>query len=59
MESETTIIISSPLRQRYKDWPEGTEEALATGQLQELDLTILKRQVEEQRNKAVNSRLRL
>ena len=53
------MLISSPSRQRYKDWLEGTEEALATGQLQELDLTILKRRIEEQKNKAVNSCLRL
>jgi hypothetical protein len=58
-KAKLPILVSSPSRQRYKDWLEGTEEALATGQLQELDLTILKRRVEEQKNKAVNSRLRL
>jgi len=58
-KAKVPVLISSPSRQRYKDWLEGTEEALATGQLQELDLTILKRRIEEQKNKVVNSRLRL
>jgi hypothetical protein len=58
-KAKLLVLISSPSRQRYKDWLKGTEEALATGQLQELDLMILKRRVEEQKNKAVNSRLHL
>jgi hypothetical protein len=49
------ILFSSPSKESYNNWLTGTEEVLANGQLQELDLLILQRQVEEQKKRASNS----
>jgi hypothetical protein len=51
------LLLSSPSRQRYENFISGTEQVLATAQLQELDLKIIQRQVEEQRKqKAISKR---
>jgi hypothetical protein len=53
------ILLSSPSKESYKNWLIGTEEVLIDGQLQEMSLLILRRQVEEQKNRVGNSRARL
>ena len=53
------MLLSSPSRKRYENWHTGTEEVLASGQLQELDLQLLQKRVEEQKNKGSRSRARL
>ena len=53
------MLFSSPFKESYSNWLAGTEEMLAGGQLQELDLQILRRQVAEQKNRASGSRARL
>ena len=58
-KAKLPILLSSPSRQRYTNWVTGTEAVLAHGQLQELDLSILRRQVEKHKNRGRNSRSRL
>ncbi|OBT38980.1 hypothetical protein VE00_10732 [Pseudogymnoascus sp. WSF 3629] len=53
------VLLSSPSRQRYNNWVISTETVLAHGQLQELNLSILRRQVDQHKNRGRNSRLRL
>ena len=50
---------SSPSRASYRNWITGAEELMATGQLQELDLRVVRRQVEESKKRASRSRARL
>jgi hypothetical protein len=51
------LLLSSPSRQRYENFISGTEQVLATAQLQELNLKIIQQQYEEQRKqKATNKR---
>ena len=50
------VLLSSPSRQRYESWAAGTEQVLVSAQLQELDFSILERQVMEQRNQRSKSR---
>ena len=53
------VLLSSPSRQRYNNWVIGTEVVLAHGQLQELNVSILQRQVNEHKNRGRSSRVRL
>ena len=50
---------SSPSKQSYRNWLTGTEEVVASGQLLELDLRTVRRQVEESKKRASRSRARL
>jgi hypothetical protein len=51
------LLLSSPSRERYNNFATTTEQVLAKAQLQELDLIVLQRQVEEQRTRrATNKR---
>jgi hypothetical protein len=50
------VLLSSPSRQRYEDWAAGTEQVLVSAQLQELDFSILEKQVIEQRKQRAKSR---
>ncbi|ELR10505.1 hypothetical protein GMDG_04783 [Pseudogymnoascus destructans 20631-21] len=50
---------SSPSKQSYRNWLTGTEEVVVAGQLQELDLRTVRRQVEESKKRASRSRARL
>jgi hypothetical protein len=52
-------VFSSPSRASYKNWITGAEGLMATGQLQEFDLRVLRRQVEESKKRASRSRARL
>ena len=52
------VLLSSPSRQR-ENWAAGTEQVLVGAQFQELDFSILERQVMEQRNQRSKSRLTL
>jgi hypothetical protein len=58
-KAKIPVLFSSPSKESYNNWLTGTEEVLASGQLQELDLLILRRQVEEQKKRASSSRARL
>jgi hypothetical protein len=58
-KAKIPVLFSSPSKESYNNWLTGTEEVLASGQLQELDLLILRRQVEEQKKRASGSRARL
>ncbi|OBT78247.1 hypothetical protein VF21_02987 [Pseudogymnoascus sp. 05NY08] len=42
-------FLSSPSQKSYENWLTGTKEVLASGQLQQLDLQVLQRQVEVQK----------
>jgi hypothetical protein len=53
------LLLSSPSKESYRNWLIGTEEVLIDGQLQEMSLRILRRQVEEQKNRVSSSRARL
>ena len=55
-KAKIPILLSSPLRLKFQDWVTGTEQVLISGQLQELNYSILKRRVEEQRNAKSKSR---
>ncbi|OAF57916.1 hypothetical protein VC83_05203 [Pseudogymnoascus destructans] len=50
---------SSPSKESYGNWLTGIEEAIASGQLIELDLQTARRQVEESKKRASRSRARL
>ncbi|OBT70875.1 hypothetical protein VF21_10070 [Pseudogymnoascus sp. 05NY08] len=50
------VLLGSPSRERYENWAAGTELVLVNAQLQELDYSILERQVLEQRNQRAKSR---
>lgn len=52
-------VFSSPSRASYRNWITGAEGLMATGQLQEFDLRVLRRQVEESKKRASRSRARL
>ncbi|KFY91522.1 hypothetical protein V500_04627, partial [Pseudogymnoascus sp. VKM F-4518 (FW-2643)] len=58
-KAKLPVLLSSPSRQRYNNWVTRTEAVLAHAQLQELDLSILQRQVDEHRNRGRSSRARL
>ena len=58
-KSKLTVLLSSPSQKSYNNWVTGTEQVLASGQLQELDLQVLQRQVEEQKKEKSKSRARL
>jgi hypothetical protein len=55
-KAKIPILLSSPSRPKFQDWVTGTEQVLISGQLQELNYSILKRRVEEQRNAKSKSR---
>ena len=50
---------SSPSKKSYRNWLTGTEEVVASGQLLELDLRTVRRQVQESKQRASRSRARL
>jgi hypothetical protein len=53
------VLLSSPSQQQYNNWVVGTEVVLAHGQLQELNVSILQRQVDGHKNRGRSSRRRL
>ena len=55
-KAKIPVLLSSPSRQRYQDFLTGTEQVLVGAQLQELDYSILQKQVTEQRNQKSKSR---
>jgi hypothetical protein len=55
-KAKILILLSSPSHKSYQNWIAGTEDVLVTGQLQELDFTILQQQVIEQREQRSKSR---
>ncbi|KFZ18658.1 hypothetical protein V502_04007 [Pseudogymnoascus sp. VKM F-4520 (FW-2644)] len=46
------VDFSSPSKKSYQNWLTGTEEVVVAGQLQELDLRTVRRQVEESKKRA-------
>ncbi|KFY39720.1 hypothetical protein V495_05785 [Pseudogymnoascus sp. VKM F-4514 (FW-929)] len=44
-KAKLTGLLSSPSQKSYENWHTGTEEVLASGQLQQLDLQVLQQQV--------------
>ena len=58
-KSKLTGLLSSPSQKSYNSWATGTEEMLASGHLQQLDLRVLQQQVEEQKKGKGKSRARL
>jgi hypothetical protein len=54
-KTKILVLFSSPSKESYNNWLTSTKEVLASGQLQELDLQILQRQVEEQKKRASGS----
>jgi hypothetical protein len=50
------VLLSSPSRRQYENWATSTEQVLVSAQLQELDFSILERQVMEQRNQKAKSK---
>jgi hypothetical protein len=55
-KSRIPILLSSPSRRQYQDFCAGTEEVLINGQIQELEHSILQKQILEQRNQKSKSR---
>jgi hypothetical protein len=55
-KAKLTGLLSSPSQKSYENWHTGTKEVLASGQLQQLDLQVLQRQVEEQKKGKSRSR---
>jgi hypothetical protein len=51
--------LSSHSKESYENWLTGTEEVVAAGQLQELDLQAIRWRVEESKKRASRSRARL
>ncbi|KFY97969.1 hypothetical protein V498_01766 [Pseudogymnoascus sp. VKM F-4517 (FW-2822)] len=58
-KTKLTGLLSSPSQKSYDNWLTSTEEVLASGQLQQLDLRVLQKQVEEQKKGKNRSRARL
>jgi hypothetical protein len=58
-KAKLTGLLSSLSQKSYTNCLTGTEEVLASGQLQQLDLQVLQQQVEEQKKSRGRSRARL
>ncbi|KFX87313.1 hypothetical protein V490_08346 [Pseudogymnoascus sp. VKM F-3557] len=58
-KAKLTGLLSSPSQKSYEKWHTGTEEVLASGQLQQLDLRVLQQQVEQQKRGRSRSRAQL
>ncbi|KFZ23545.1 hypothetical protein V502_01970 [Pseudogymnoascus sp. VKM F-4520 (FW-2644)] len=58
-KTKLTGLLSSPSQKSYNNWLTSTEEVLASGQLQQFDLQVLQRQVQEQKKGKGRSRARL
>ncbi|KFY45855.1 hypothetical protein V494_00721 [Pseudogymnoascus sp. VKM F-4513 (FW-928)] len=58
-KAKLTELLSSPSQKSYTNWATGTEEVLASGQLQQLDLQALQQQVERQKKGRGQGRARL
>ncbi|KFY10587.1 hypothetical protein V492_04923 [Pseudogymnoascus sp. VKM F-4246] len=50
---------SSPSKESYRNWLTGTEEVIVGGRIQELDLQVVRRQVEASKKRASRSRAQL